>query len=389
MRNNYFCLLSLFYFGLSSYLSCLGQDKQIIYLVDESVLQGKIVELTARRLKYQTAPDQTKTIEAREVMMVFNKEGNFLLFPPISDEAARSFLNSRNALKNDLIINLDKQVIVSNIISITETEVLFEKPEEEGEFALGKEVLAVILFKNGKHQLYVSPSQSAEILGAVKNRIDLYKEKPTAQIETADKDKLSNKKPTSNQPDDIQLTEPTTKPTTTKPTDGPLAADSKEYELLRKKSTQKIAELNNLLKTIIDNRVSPEKVRESIDRACALFVDDEARIEVTSSDTRDKYKIRDYLARLSLRGVEYKKVEVDYTNLNYAMDLKKSEDGSYKGTLAFSQNVKGLKNGKPAYGTLSKHEPASIQKPPKSYSSDAAMGWDVFFSDIGVFETRK
>lgn len=412
MKNNYTSVLFLTALSLLTIggsFRCPGQDKEVIYLVDESVIRGKIVELTAKRVKYQEDASPLKTVEGREVSMIFNKAGEFLLFPPVSDEAVKSFLKTKTVLGNDLIVTLDKQLIVCSIISVSETEVMFEKADE-GEFALGKEVLAAIIFKSGKHELFVSPSQAAELLGAVKTQIDVAilkssrglstksvataSSQPVLIQEDTRKTRNAREKIVSPKTDKTVLPESgPAKETASGSSEGTgLSIEGKEYELLRKKAMQKITSLNNLLKIIIDTRSSPEKVRASIDQACLLFVDEDVRVEVASvgNDTKDKYKIRDYLARLSLKGIEYKKVEADYINLNYVFGLTKGASGNYEGAIEFYQTLKGLKAGKPVYGTLTKRQGTLVQKSVDGTAETPdPSSWDVFFSDIGVFETRK
>jgi hypothetical protein len=126
--------------------------------------------------------------------------------------------------------------------------------------------------------------------------------------------------------------------------------------------------------------------------ACGLFLNEDARVEVSNIRTggKNKYKIRDYLNRLLIKSGQYDKVQIEYANINYASKFKKGPDGNYYGSVTFVQKFEGFVDGNLVYADKTKRNMTIVLKHyEKAVNGENVSGWDVYLDDIGVVETRK
>lgn len=158
-----------------------------------------------------------------------------------------------------------------------------------------------------------------------------------------------------------------------------------DIELYNKKALQKIEELGTYLSIISDIRTEYPEANKAIHQACELFVDENATVEVSSSNDniKTKFKIREYFNRL--KRLNYDKVEISWTNINYVSNLKKGEDGRYYGTIVLEQTLKGLNEEKVSYSTLTnKNIEVVLKTYKKEVEGDSEELWDILFSGIGL-----
>lgn len=382
-----------------------AQDQDVIYLVDETPVKGKVVEVTGKRVKYKKESGQIRSYEAEQVIMLFNEAGSFLIFPPLqlTPEIANNFINSDSRPTFDMLITLNKQVIPGIIISANENEVMYQDAhQQKGERSIGKDVLALIIFKNGQHELLVSPSQASEILYATKDSIAYLntraitqqnEEKTVSSPQNALKHESANASSEEAAGAGTQRkTEVLPKTKGKQPASAELAISQQELIRLHSVALRKIQELTNYIKILSDVQTDRLMVKQTIDLACALFVDEDARVEVANAQTgvKNKYKIKDYLNRLTMRTGQFEKIDIDYANIYYASDLVKNPDGNYHRQIEYMQTCKGFSNGNIIYGDLLKQKTVVTQKniAKKDALSNQQL-WDIFLSDIGVVEAQK
>ena len=163
-------------------------------------------------------------------------------------------------------------------------------------------------------------------------------------------------------------------------------------ELFSKKALQKTEEFSTYLQTISGVNTSRERAVKSINMACALFLNEESRVEVSSTNSavKNKYKIRDYLNRLLFRSGQYDKIIIEYADINYASEFKKGTDGNYYGVVTFVQKFRGFIDGNVVYGDITKRNLTIVLRQyDKAVEGGSEAGWDVYLADMGVVETKK
>lgn len=426
-----FCFLMISIAVIDNPLSA-QQQEDYIYLVDETSVKCNLLELTNKKIRYKNRSNKVRTYNLEEVLMIFNKTGEYIAYPRNEVTKGVDFINSPKKSSIDLLITLDQKVILAFIISANESEVIYEDAENfKGEQAIGKDVLAAIIFRDGRHELFVSPSQAAEILFIVDFANKIYRDKvyskPVAgnEISIESEQKLVNTQLASSSvetkiPDtDSELTgtvapvnntladknpvannniesgnipsasgvgnEPTNTTKGDHHTNDPSDELIVDIELYNKKALQKIEELGTYLSIISDIRTEYPEANKAIHQACELFVDENATVEVSSSNDniKTKFKIREYFNRL--KRLNYDKVEISWTNINYVSNLKKGEDGRYYGTIVLEQTLKGLNEEKVSYSTLTnKNIEVVLKTYKKEVEGDSEELWDILFSGIGL-----
>lgn len=163
-------------------------------------------------------------------------------------------------------------------------------------------------------------------------------------------------------------------------------------ELFSKKALQKTEEFSTYLQTISGVNTTRERAVKSINMACALFLNEESRVEVSSTNSavKNKYKIRDYLNRLLFRSGQYDKIIIEYADINYASEFKKGTDGNYYGVVTFVQKFRGFIDGNVVYGDITKRNLTIVLRQyDKAVEGSSETGWDVYLADMGVVETKK
>ena len=165
-----------------------------------------------------------------------------------------------------------------------------------------------------------------------------------------------------------------------------------EFEGFRKKALAKVEEFGQYIATIVDPKSPTERTNATIDLAVTLFLNEEVRVEVSNVNTgvRNKYKIREYLRRLKIKGADYQSVEVAYADISYATDFVRGPDGNYYGVVSFVQTFKGFVDNKIVYGDITQKNVTVILKLyEKAVEGQKKKLWDVFLADVGIEETRK
>jgi hypothetical protein len=160
----------------------------------------------------------------------------------------------------------------------------------------------------------------------------------------------------------------------------------KEFE---EKAEKKTEQFTDYLKVLCDKTSSYEALDKAIDQALTLFVNDEAVVEVSSNNRNSilRLKIRDYL--LKVKRIQYDKIEIKWTHVQYVSDLKLGADGNLYGTVSFEQEFRGYRDGRLVYSDVTlKHANVVLKTYTKAYEGSARKVWDVLLSDIGVVATK-
>ncbi|MBC7921234.1 MAG: hypothetical protein H7Z75_09110 [Ferruginibacter sp.] len=358
----------------------LAQD--VLYQIDERKINCKITDINAKTVKYSNPanPGPTYALDRSALLMAFNGNGNYLVFSGGDDNADRSsrsadFLNATLKRDFDILITLDNEVIAALVERVGDSDIAYQKREPGAGNAGGtsltvdKANVLVILYRDGRHELLISPTDAATVLQTVRTKVQ----------------QLSGTE-TGNPPAD---TTATTRGEAEKPASvGGINFDLAEY---RNKALQKIDELGGYINSVSNKKTAFGEANKAIELACELFLDkgQKSYVEVSSlyRTRKDKYPVRTYLNRLKL--TKYDKVEVTVANIEFVSDLKKGTDGNYYGVVTFEQRFTGYVEGKPVYSDFVRKNVTVVLKGYTSYNEGQAKEqWDVFLADVEVIETR-
>ncbi len=352
--------------------------QDVVYQTNGKKLECKIIEVTAQKIKYRIPqnPGPAYSMESADALLAFNASGNYVAFPLAEAQQAQAagFMNPVVGRQFDVIVTTDNQAIAAMELSVGGKEAKFRNDKKKDQ-KLARTKITVILYKDGRHELFVDPAKAAATLTAAKPQVDKLTGADNAIKTDASTNTNANTKEPQATGDAVAFP------------GGP-----EEFERFRNKALVKVDELGTYLATIVNPQTPTDKSNSTIDLAVTLFVNEAARVEVSNVNTgiKNKYKIRDYLRRLKLKGADYQQVEVSYADITYASDFRKGPDGNYYGVVSFVQTFKGLVDGKIIYGDVTQRNVTVILKLyEKAVDGETKKLWDVFLADIGIQETRK
>lgn len=380
--------------------------QDMIYFTGGTTTPGKITEITAEKVKFKNLANPTGPIYSRNlsgVQVAFNSAGDYLVFAGAktsSDQERNDFINASTKSRSvDIVVDANGSVMPVTVLDENETEIVVNRDGKDA--ILSKKNLAYLIKKNGTHQIFLTPEQAIPYLSIDKPKIN-----------ELQKNSLASKNPNKAAAQKTK-TEPTTTTAISKSqpaenvpaknTESPIqqkvtiAHDENELvvpdmAVFGSKALEKTAEFGRYLQNITSVSTNREAATKSINMACGLFLNEDARVEVSNLRTggKNKYKIRDYLNRLLIKSGQYDKVQIEYANINYASKFKKGPDGNYYGSVTFVQKFEGFVDGNLVYADKTKRNMTIVLKHyEKAVNGENVSGWDVYLDDIGVVETRK
>jgi hypothetical protein len=372
-----------------SFTKLIAQD--VIYFTGGTKIPGKITEILPDKVKFKNLANPNGPIYSRNtssVLVAFNESGDYLVFSqakPSTDNEKEDFMTAVKKERGyDLLIDRNGTILPVNIGDENEAE--FVANSNGKDIIIPKNNLILMIRKNGNHQIFSGTEEALPYLVINKSKINLNVSLPKDKQTTLD---ISKSESIESQ----NVTEEKV-PAETKPV---INHNDNEYvvpdmALFGTKALQKTSEFAGYLQTITSINTKREAATKSINMACELFLNEDARVEVSNikSDAKNKYKIRDYLNRLLIKSGQYDKVIIEYANINYASKFRKGPDGNYYGSVTFVQKFQGFVDGNLVYGDQTKRNMTIVLKRyEKAVNGENISGWDVFLDDIGVVETRK
>ena len=376
--------------------------QNMIYLSKTNML-CKITAITPTGISYTPSSGKAsaQTIAITDAILLFNKSGQYLLpqklqFSTIEDkQQIDQFLKDENETR----LSLDA------IYTITATRMSVDITKEDSKYIylaqqdpskIDKRQVAAVIYRNGLHSIY--PTLSVTKVANI-----LWTNKPIAP-QTKQFDTIS----TATTSTSLKINSPVVPATT--PSVNIETADTAKIPVEEKKNTltfealtgnvsqkafeekaiKKTKDLNSYLKILCTKSYGYEEHNKALDQAIQLFINEDAAVQV-SSVTRDEiksYKIRQYLLRL--KSLNYDRVEVEWTNVQYVDKLKKGLDGNYYGTVTLEQVFRGFMDGKVVYEDVTKKTATVVLKAyEKNAEGNTTEMWDVLLSDIGVVYTKS
>jgi hypothetical protein len=417
MRNMHYRWLSLC-LCLVATTTVFSQDR--IYLQNDTK-DGKVVDITADKIKFQDPKREGSvvTVARNKVLLLFNNAGHFLVIPKLTDDGEQSqfmikdFINAvaTGGEQTDKLITLQHDVINCHIEAEEIKTVKFSTAE--GQKQINKSALAVIIYKDGQHKVIPDVKKVVEPLGAVQLSLALSRNTTPTKAEEKKEEVAATEpvvQPVTATPA-VDTAVKTTTTTTTEPTVDSAVATSTatpagatektgkqqieelgevKFEEYERKALEKTNDLKIYIQQLCDRSLEWTDANKFIDQAVNLFVDENARVETstTTSQSITRYKIREYLRRIKL--IQYDKVEIEWTNVQYVSKLRKGPDGNYYGIITFEQTFKGYSgDNQLQYSDVTRK---NIEVVLKTYNRNvegkSVPTWDVFLSEIKVISTK-
>jgi hypothetical protein len=251
---------------------------------------------------------------------------------------------------------------------------------------LPKKDIAAIIYADGKSKLFCSNEQAATILGTCER---------TPLNLGIGKDMVAEKEPAA-QESVIAVNTSAAAPGNENGNNDSIAnarinallagVPRKEFE---EKAEKKTAQFTDYLKILCNKTASYEELDKAVNQAVTLFVNEDAMVEVSSNNRNSimQLKVRDYLKKV--KQIQYDRIEVKWTHVQYVNDLKLGPDGNLYGTVSFEQEFRGYRDGKMVYSDVTlKHANVVLKTYNKTFEGETKKIWDVLLSDVGVVATK-
>lgn len=376
----------IFIFGLSFVADIQAQD--YIYTIDNSILEGEVIAIKPSKIKYKRQKNQrgpTFKIDRDKVMMIFNRKGNYLVMSDLienkgqADEMIDAFMASvEDSVYHpyDKIITKNNEIILGEILGEDEKNMKYRTAEGK-KASIELADVFVVLRQDGSHKLWAYTAIASTTLSKVRSKINSFGDR-LITVQTTNKGK----------PD--EATKVTgSKAIDARKNDDPDELNDIDFQLYSRKALEKTQELSRYFQIISSKNADFETSNKAIDLAVALFINEDAAVEVgdVKSVEKKKYKIRKYLE--NLKRLKYDRVEINWTNVQYVSNLRKGTDGNYYGIVAFQQEFKGFIDGKMVYRNVTtKNMEVILKTYTKQIEGTAMLLWDIFLSDIGVTNNK-
>ena len=270
-----------------------SQDK--IYQ-STSPLQGEISEVTANKIVFTPEKKNAKpiTLDTKNVVLLFNKEGDFLVPSKIDFKVEESkkqisdFINpGTSAVVKDYIFTREKKKLEGDFLKEDKNFIYYSL--NGSTVRLDRKTVAAIIFKDGHHTLYIPAKDAADILWKTEQEIkeaiaaaERQKAEEEARAEELKKQEAAKAQAIENRPKTVEDFAPN--------------ISKKEFE---DKSMQKVKQFHNYLRVLCDKSALPDAVNNAQNLAMLLFIDENAIVEVSSANRKSedpkRKRIKQYL----------------------------------------------------------------------------------------------
>ncbi|SFP05248.1 hypothetical protein SAMN04515674_101159 [Pseudarcicella hirudinis] len=355
-----------------------GQD--VIYLKDHTSLACKIQEVSPEKIKYKR-PDNPEgpnySVKTETTLLIISEKGSYLTSAELTDGAVdpTSITEHFNITLNAPSPQYDQIITNSDMLKVTIDQdidpLIYISQSGESKSIVLSEVLAV-LYKDGHHKLIADPEKVAEILTKLKSHETGMKNPAISQADKENSEKTVLA-PIQNNMSDIDMGE----------------LGMVKFEDYSEKAMAKVREFTNVITILANKETDFNESNKIIEKTIELFLDDKARVEVSSISRpeKKKYLIREYLKRIKL--LKYDNVEVSYSNIQYVGKLRKAANGLYYGIVSFEQAFTGYRDGRIVYQDKTvKNHTVVVKVSEEMISGTTSLWWDVFLYDVGVVETK-
>jgi len=360
-----------------------AQSEPVLFFEDSRPQKLQSMDIGSDFIKYQKMDDrigQFYNILKSDVMLAFYPLGTYHVYSNAQKDLVKVGYASAVNNKIDKLVKKNGSVITAEVLEVSMGNVKYKDLKSGNQASISTSNLAIILYKDGKYQMYddvdgVAKSllKASDIIMGMDNSI------ANGNFTVVNNNVNNNENVISDNvviPASNNLLEEEGLPTVRK----------EEFE---EKALAKTKELEDYLRLIANKNTKFQKANEAIDAAVKLFIDENRVMEVSSKNrtTVSKYKIRTYFEKLKL--LKYDDVRVSWSDISYVSNIRKGEDGNYYGIVTLQQKFEGFIDNKLVYTDVTKKNMTVILKTYDKYVvGEKQTLWDVYLGDIGVVQTE-
>lgn len=352
MRTDFFLLcilLAIPGFGQSS--------RDMIYPTDATPIACYITEVTPQEIKYKhpenrEGPDYV--LPKNKVLLVFKHDGSFLI-PGKQDNWQAGADPQAHRMITD-----QAQVYPAKFLEINGTQIEYQDAKNGQRHEFSKDELLLVIYKDGRHQLFASPAEVVQGLNRAAPKLDQYG------------------------------TPGGSTPSTTEESDEVLVLDEERKAHFEKMALVKANDFGKYLSLISNKDEVEEDKLMAISHATKLFMSDSSKIQVSSLNQPDKrqFTVPVYLDRL--RMLPYDKVELVWVKAQMVSRFRKGMDGRYYGMIAAQQLFRGYQDNKIVYQDVTEKDIEVVLDQYVVFDEgQQKKKWDVLLSSVNVKQTRE
>lgn len=377
----------------------IGSGEDIFYFANGNKFAGKIAKVTDDRVTFNVTIGERviiKTFNKENILVAFNANGHYLVISSLSTDAvvAQKQIDDFNQAPIresglDLLIKATPMKVIPCSISYESDALINYQIPSGGAGSINKAELVVVLYKDGRHQFVMNPTEAGDLLKNASPDVANYTKKSNSSIINSSPVSVPVSEPAPTPALQQSIPTPSFQSTQSQPTSSisKLQITEDERQEYKAKAVNKVEEFGNYLSIITDKSLGSNDRDKAIDEATKLFLP-EAMIEVSSANrggTR-KYKVREYLTRVKL--LPYSSAKVEWSEIQYVKDLRQEADGNYYGTITGQQTFTGFsgKNGDDVMYSdkTNKNVKVKLQAYQKTIDGQNAVNWQLYLGNIGV-----
>ncbi|WKN43781.1 hypothetical protein [Tunicatimonas pelagia] len=352
-------------------IPAIGQaSDDVIYQLDDEPIACVITEVTEQVIRYkhpenQEGPDYI--LKKDKALLIFKENGDYLL----PGEGDTDWVSGTSE-NNHKIITKTGQVVAAQFIEVEGADIKYQG--DQGTNELSTEDVLLVIYKDGRHELYDSPEKVAQGLVQV-----------SSQISEMASGESSNSMAEAFNPEEI-----VTASTSTIPAGDVINLSAEQKAHFERMAEVKANDFGKYLRIISNKKEDEEDKLYAIRAAVKLFINDSVKIEVSSvnRDEKRQFTVPEYLDRL--RMLPYDKVELVWMRAQLVSQLRPGQDGKYYGVIAAQQLFRGYIDNKIQYQDVTEKNIEVVLARYEVFDEGVKkQKWDVFLSDIGVQQTRE
>ncbi|MFD2570174.1 hypothetical protein ACFSUS_05980 [Spirosoma soli] len=370
----------------------MAQD--VIYTANGNRLpNARITDITDDRVVFSVLKDNvpsTYSLQRQNVLVAFRK-GNFLVVSKLSPELdqakqeLQTFLTTTVWQDKDFLLRAVPFEVIPAKISLENDDIVNYLTNDGKSASISKGELIAIFYKDGRHSLIREATEIAPILATV--------QKPLSANSTAVPPQTTNVTPASApepapiKKPDLEATVPSANSdspsaTPARPT-SKLVLSEEEYQQYRKKALDRVEEFASYLKIIANKSNSDYERNQAIEQAVSLFMP-ASTMEVTSNSQPGarRYPIRTYLT--NLKRLNYKSVNIEWTEIQYLKELSQAADGNYYGVITGQQTFIGYGRNTQYTDITQKNVRVKLERYHMVKNGQDDVRWNLLLGSIGV-----
>ncbi|GAB3644291.1 hypothetical protein [Spirosoma arcticum] len=392
-------LSAFFFFGLTYTLY--AQDA--IYTANGNRLNNaQLTNITEDRVTFtvqQSDKLSTHNFQRQNVLIAFRK-GNFLIVNELSSDLDKAkqelqtFLTTTVWKDKDYLIQAVPFKVISAKISYENDAIVNYVTDDKKSASISKGELIAIFYSDGRHSLIREASEATPILAGVNKQDIGVSSGQTTSAKSAAVSPSSGQQPATQKesqalkpslPVNEQASEtgPRSKEAAPAPQVNKLVLSDEQFQYYRQKALDKVEEFASYLKIIASKSFSDYDRNQAIDQAVRLFMP-ASTMEVTSKSQPGarRYPIRTYLT--NLKRLNYKSVDIEWTEIQYLKELSQAVDGNYYGVITGQQTFIGYGTNTQYSDVTQKNVRVKLERYTKTEDGLDNVKWGLLLGSIGV-----